>query len=325
MPVQGNEKRKLEKTINDIASGNFDERDVDQLFMGLRAHSEGYFAFREIADFVAHNDLRNKGFINNSLEAMYLSMKYLIDFTLKNIPLDLTKPFPAYIKKHFKYQINKIEEETLRKDLNLTQSRASSRIDNLFTENQKTKTAELKRDHIKDNDKKLIEYLIGRVIARPTYTAEELISELLAVLKLNNLEVDTQRLKSQTDKITLCILVLIHNTKYEINAEKHALCKIQCEHSSIPYNTRYVDIDGQEVHIEHSFGNLCINGEVSVPNGEHESIISHAILKTNLSVSSWCSDEMFSIKTHDHDFQTNEISFDAHLGIGDDFKLIPIR
>ena len=139
MAIQGNDKLKAQKTIDDIAKGDFDERDIDSLFMGLRAHSFNNEVLREIADFVAHNILRNKGLTNQSLEAFYLSFKYFSEYMTHQKSLDITSPFPIYIKKLMKYQIYKCDENLLREKFNVTQERLKSRIDNLFKDNKKEK------------------------------------------------------------------------------------------------------------------------------------------------------------------------------------------
>ena len=79
-PVKSNEKRKTQGLINKIQSGQFDENDVDGLFMKLRAYSTGFRVFREIADLIAHNDQRNHGLVNQALETVYLRMKFFMEY-----------------------------------------------------------------------------------------------------------------------------------------------------------------------------------------------------------------------------------------------------
>ncbi|HDU8584939.1 TPA: hypothetical protein RG682_000381 [Vibrio alginolyticus] len=92
------DKTKAQKLVTKLEAGDFDENDVDNLFMRLRAYSHGNKVFREVADFVAHNDERNRGITNESLEAFYLSFKFFEEYTSSKKPLDITSPFPLYIK-----------------------------------------------------------------------------------------------------------------------------------------------------------------------------------------------------------------------------------
>ena len=61
------EKTKVQKIVEKIESGHFDENDIDNIFMKLRAYSKNFWVFREIADFVAHNDERDRGLVNQAL------------------------------------------------------------------------------------------------------------------------------------------------------------------------------------------------------------------------------------------------------------------
>ena len=81
--ISGNSKEKAQKIVSRIESGKFDEIDVDSLLMLLRAFSNDHLIFREISDFVAHNDERKKGITTNSLEAFYLNLKYFIEYVSK--------------------------------------------------------------------------------------------------------------------------------------------------------------------------------------------------------------------------------------------------
>lgn len=88
------EKSKLQKSIQKIESGSFDENDIDNIFMKLRAYSTKFSVFREIADFVAHNDQRDRGLVNQALEHMYLSMRFFLDYQGENKKqLDISESF----------------------------------------------------------------------------------------------------------------------------------------------------------------------------------------------------------------------------------------
>lgn len=137
------EKAKAQKVIDKIQDGRFDENDIDNLFMRLRAYSGEHRVFREIADFVAHNDSRYKGMTNASLEAFYLSLQYFVDYPYQDKALDVSHPIPLYIKKLMKYQVDKCDPEQLRSEFKVTPERLKSRIDNYFRDDKKAKTTEL--------------------------------------------------------------------------------------------------------------------------------------------------------------------------------------
>jgi hypothetical protein len=328
MAIQGNEKLKVQKTINDIAEGNFDERDVDSLFMGLRAHSASLVVFREIADFVAHNDLREKGLTNQSLEAFYLSFKYFSEYITPKKSLDIISPFPIYIKKLMKYQIDKCDERVLREKFNVTQERLKSRIDNLFKDNKKEKTTSLKNGKISKPNFEALQHVLGFIGSKPAYTQEQIVSELLSVIKANDLELDEEKFLQQSDKITLCILTLIHKSNYDIKGHKHGFCEISCENLSYPYNQNYVDADGNNVQIEHSHGKLQINGHVTVINRGKDLTVCYPVLQTELATEDWCDENMYSIEQIDagnNQIMYKKVIFDSDIGINEQFRLVAIN
>ncbi|MCK8109134.1 hypothetical protein MTF64_19840, partial [Pseudoalteromonas sp. 2CM41L] len=75
--MKGIEKNKAQKLILKIEKGQFDENDIDSLFMRMRAHSNKMPVFREIADFVAHNDQRDRGCSGQLILATVLESWYL--------------------------------------------------------------------------------------------------------------------------------------------------------------------------------------------------------------------------------------------------------
>ena len=139
------EKVKAQKLLLKLESGDFDENDIDNIFMRLRAYSYGNRIFLEVADSIAHPDKRNKGVCVESLEAFYLNFKYFLEYVSPNKSLDIGKPFPLYVKKLMKYQIDKCNEAHLKEKFNVTRRRLKSRVDTIFSEDKNSKKAFLKK------------------------------------------------------------------------------------------------------------------------------------------------------------------------------------
>jgi len=70
--MKASEKAKAQKVLDRILAGCFEENDVEILFMKLRGFSSGHRVFQEVAHFVAHNNIRNRGFLHQALERFYL-------------------------------------------------------------------------------------------------------------------------------------------------------------------------------------------------------------------------------------------------------------
>jgi hypothetical protein len=307
--INGNERAKAQRTVNDISAGRFDERDIDHLFMSLRAHCGQHKIFREVADFVAHNEIREKGITKQSLEAFYLSFKYFSEYVSPKKALDIAIPFPAYIIKLMKYQVDKCDEARLRQEFNVTKSRLKSRIDNLFKIDNKARTACLSKQ-LSDSNLRALQYILGFIGSYPAYTQDEIISELIEVLNVNKLAFDRGSVLSQGDRIMLCILSLIHESKYDFKGHKTGYCNISCETTTLP-------------HIEQSYGNLQINGHVAVVNGGKEVTVAYPIITTNLDVEEWCSESLFSFEKSEGGMQFRKVSFNGPIGVSENFRLIP--
>lgn len=320
MSIKGNEKVKVQKTIEDLSMGNFDERDIDYLFISLRAYSGNYKIFKEVSHFVAHNDLRNQGVTNESLEAFYLSFKYFSEYITDQRTLDIGVPFPSYIIKLMKYQIDKCKEDDLRK-FNVTKNRFKSRLDKYFKINKKNKTALLSK-RLSELNYSAINHILGFIGSHPAYTQQEIITEIVQVLHLNKMTFNEQDILNQSDRIMLCVLPLIHNTKYDFKGHKNGTCSIGCEKNSIPFDMTFINENGVLVEIKESFGNLQINGTVPTINKEHEIMVSFPVITTNLDVEKWCDNSLFTIDEREGRYKLKVVNFDGSVGINQKFNLI---
>ena len=317
MSIQGNEKAKTQRTVEDVSVGNFEERDIDHLFMSLREHCGPYLIFRDVADFVAHNNIRNKGIVTQSLEAFYLSFKYFFEYVSPKRALDIGRPFPTYIVQLMKYQIDKCNEIDLKEKFNVNKARLKSRIDKLFKIDKKSDTTCLSKRLSRPNYM-AINHILGFIGSHPAYTQDKIIAELISVLSKNRLAFEERDIFSQGDKIMLCILSLIHNSEYDFKGHKKGYCNISCEKHEIPYGVAYVNKDGTPVKVNQSYGNLQINGHVAVNSKGKEVTVAYPVITTNLEVENWCNESLFSIERS----HFRKVSFEGPIGIGPEFKLV---
>jgi hypothetical protein len=310
------EKAKAQKLVLKLESGNFDENDVDNIFMRLRAYSHGNRIFREVADFVAHNDERNQGVAAESLEAFYLSIKYFLEYVSPKISLDIGSPFPLYVKKLMKYQIDKCKDSDLKEKFNVTKHRLKSRIDTIFSEDKKNKKAFMKKPKISEDTLKALQHILSFIGSHPAFDQEQVISELLAVFRVNKLNVNKDELLKHSDRIVACVALLLHEATFEYGAHKQGYCKVSCEKTSIPYNQKFVDQDGNPVELNESFGNLQVIGCVLLEKDGKDLTVCYPLMTTNLSAEDWCDDDMFVIEpiTDDHpNYLHRKIVFDQQL------------
>lgn len=290
------EKIKVQKIIDKIQQQEFDDNDIDNLFMKLRAYSNGFKLFREIADFVAHNDERHKGITVESLQAMFYSMRYFVEYTSSQKTLDITKPFPIWIKKLIKYQIEKIDKNKLQTEYHVLPNRLKTRIDKGFQDNKTLKTTELINGKLSLETLKAIQYVMSFIISKPVYQQEEIIDELINVLKKNNINFTEDIIKKNADKITLCVLLLLHNTEFKHDGHKKGRCSISAENLSIFHDTKFIDLNGSIIEPpQQSFGTLQVNGHVTIQNKGKDVTIVFPIMSTKLNAKDYCDVNLFSI------------------------------
>ncbi len=322
--VKPAEKIKAQKIVDKIEAGDFDENDIDNLFMKLRAYSLGYRVFREIADFVAHNDNRDRGLANQSLETMYLRMKFFLEYNSPHKTLDLSKPFPLWIKRLMIFQVDKCDEKVLKEKFNVTASRLISRIENSFKSDKKAKFERYKEGKLSENTFGAIQYVMSFISGNSAFNQDKLIEELVGVLSYNNMNFDPDAIFSLSDKITLCTLLLFHQSEFDIRGHKKAHCVVAAGKDSISHKVQLFDVEGNPVEHHESFGTLSIMGTVTVKKDEKDLGISHCVMSTNLDVECWCSENLFRIEPLSHDVQNymcKRIRLDTDLIIDQDFKL----
>lgn len=323
------EKIKVQKIIRKIESGIFDENDIDNFFMKLRAYSADYRIFREVADFVAHNDERNKGIVNESLEAFYFSIKYFIEYVTDKTPLEIINPFPLYIKKLMKYQIDKCKERDLINKFKLNRIKMKSLIDNLFSENKKDNVAQLRKIKISKKDSKIIEYLLGFIGSIPAFEQKDLTSDILNVMKLNDLEFNEKDFLTNFDKIVLCVLLLLNASKFKFdNGITFGYTNISSKKEYLPYNIEYRNEEGENFIPEVSFGYLHINGNISIQKKDNSKLnVIFPLFLSTLSAEEWCSNKLFCIEPLNSEtplLMYKKIKFDSELILSDDFKITKI-
>ena len=316
------EKAKTQKLLTKIKSESFDENDIDSLFMKLRAYSLGFPVFREIADFVAHNDQRDRGLANQSLETMYLRMKFFLEYNSPKKILDLSAPFPLWIKRLMILQVDKSDETTLLEKFNVSPQRLKIRIDKGFKDDKQTKMT-IHNGKLSENTFNSIKYIMSFISGNATITQKQLINELVGVLNKNNITFNESNLRLLSDKITICILLLFHKSSFDIKGYKSGHCVITCDNEAISHNVKFVDLAGNEVKHHESFGNLKIGGTITLNNKGKDLSISHDILSTELDAELWCSDSLFHIEPFNTEVQHlyKRLKLDVDLTLNNEFRL----
>jgi hypothetical protein len=287
--------------------------------MRLRAHCSNNEYFREVADFVAHNEERNKGVALKSLEALYLSFKYFMEYVSPKKALDISLPFPMYVKRLMKFQIEKCNEADLRKKFNVTKQRLTARLDTLFKDDKPSGATVLK-GRIGAETLAALQHITSFIGVNSAFTQDDLLSQTLAVLSENKLNYDEATIRGNFDKVCLCVLVLLHNTTFNIGAHRSAHCEASCEKQSAVKNFRAIDDQNKIVVINEDFGCLDVKGYIPTLNNGKDLVMCYSLFITNLRVDDWCESDLISEQVENGTLY-KKVNLAGELSVSRNFKL----
>lgn len=316
--MKPNDKVKAQKILNKIQSGCFEETDVDSILMLLRAYSYGNKIFRELADFVAHNDERDRGIVNESIEGFYLSLRFFIDYNYSGKKLDVSEPFPKYIKKLIIHQINKCNDNEIKNECNLKKDKLIKEINKSFIANDKLDTVSLKGQSLSIDLFAAIEYVLSRIIVLPAFNLEQFIDEFIKVCLKNKLEIDELKIIKYQNKIIVCILLLLHKTRFTLFEKSPAYCEISCSHHSSLKDGFISDVN---------FGNLTLKGFTEIYVKSKTLEICFDVIETKVPADKWCDENLFIIEkiiTNNESITSRKLNFnyDLHLNSNDKISII---
>lgn len=271
------ERQKTLKTVNKIQSGNFDDDDVELLLIRLRAYSGSFKVFREAADFVAHNDLRNKGLINEALDAIGLALRFHMDYRQLKRQLNLGEKFPAYIKDLLLRLVDRFEDKELVENTRLDRVRLKRKINNHIKKSGSDHCElEIKKAG-KDACDAFI-YMFSKIEIRPVFSPNELLDEVLGVIELNEIEYSKEIMLSFKDKFVLSFALMLHDTDQELTGGKIGHCSLSFTEG----------IDDLELVVDAGI-NFDVEGMTIT--------ISHSIFETGLPISSCCGNSILNADT----------------------------
>ncbi|MDP0500457.1 MAG: hypothetical protein Q7P63_10185 [Verrucomicrobiota bacterium JB022] len=322
--MKAGEKVKTQKIIQKVEQGSFDENDVDNILMKLRDYAQRRrdSVFVEIADFVAHSKTRNRGISVDVMKTMYLNVKFLSEYKFKGRLLDMSSPFPRWIFDFMKLQLDRPFAIDLEGEFGVKLSKLRTDLCQAFTINGDD--AKLKSGRIPSHVYPAVTRLLSFIDGRAAYSQDALKTEFMRILRECNMQLNGDLFEEQFDRITLCVLLLIHNANVEYGGYRHGICKMYAKPQSI---WGYVDPRGSVVY-EGDFGCLGISAETAVNFGGQDRVFIHGLMESNLDPKDYCDPSLFLqevYKSEDHQVKLNlKLDLSHELMINADFRLVPI-
>lgn len=199
----------LKARLKRLMSGNLQVEDVAKLYVGKRSSSFGRASFRELADFAAHPDLRNRGPVTDRIRDMRTSFKPLIDQALKEDGADLMDII-ARIESNFRMandeQVERLSGGRKRKHI---QPILQSAIEKMKKAEFGTLTADERWMAISFGD---------RLVWNPALRAQEVFDDFVFVMIKNGLveKAESHKLGGIRSLVILHAISVMHGAAFDL-------------------------------------------------------------------------------------------------------------
>lgn len=326
MALQLNELVKLNQIIERIQAGHFDANDVDNLLMKLRAYAGKKTAFLEVAHFVAHSDARDRGLAQQSITAFVDAMQYFQEYVSVKRPLDLGMPFPGYIYRLFLSQTRLSDERRLKSEYKMSHSTLIKKIEANFSIDKKTDICSLRNKKGGIELFAALNYTMSFLHSKAAFHIRDLHKELKDVMRAQKVTFDETSWDFQADRISLAILCLVSNAKFELANGSQASCKLETENQFRLIKGQRRLPTGAMSSEPTSFGRLMILGEATVNSANKPPLkISFPLIETDLDPHEHCDKKLFLREKAQEDFgncTVEVVNFARDMSLSSSFKLV---
>jgi len=278
---EGYNKSVITRLTNKIMSGDFNDLNVRELLIELRDYSDKNSLFRELAHFLAHpTEGRKQGKFVDYIISYSKEVKFVWEYRLYKKQFDLYKPFPKYILNCIYNKINTIDKMKLQNKFNMTPHKLKKEINKHIIEDEKTNMVFITPNTFPKLHNVIIYCLSQIGIQKELLDQNIIIDDIIRTLKNNDISFNESEFKKMSDKIMLCILLLLHLSPLQINKNSN---------EEIPYCSILFDRLGNNINGSH----LGLYGILNSPEGD-EIKIAFPIISTNLLLSEYCDDNLLN-------------------------------
>jgi len=196
----------LKARMSRLLSGDFPADDITKLYAGLRAASYGCMSFREIADFAAHPDLREKGPVTQVVRDLITTFTPLLDRALGSQNPPIEKLLDRVVS-----NFRMATDEQLFRICGLSRS-ATKKIVDVGLAKMRKGEGEL----LTSVEGTVLSGLGDRLIWNPVFRGDEIFADFRTVMLKNKIleQRDASKLDAARDLILLHAIVTMHGTAY---------------------------------------------------------------------------------------------------------------
>lgn len=193
--------------------GEFVVDDLKTLFLSLRFRSYGRKLVKEIGDFVAHADERDRGIATDLFSPFIAHVRFQMPYYREPVDLgDLPASFPDVLT----YNLDRIEAQTIYRDTGFRPKQAKRKFPDLLRKFSKKPDGRYRQTVKLDQDEtKLLSVLIGYVVVKAAFTDSDLIREFIETLVKNDLleQKETKKFQELQTLVALFGMSTMHQCK----------------------------------------------------------------------------------------------------------------
>ena len=198
----------LRHRVRRLMAGDFRTEDLDRLFLGQRDRAWNFAAFREVGDFVAHRETREKGLLTQVGKDIFTSVD------VWSLKMRGCEPSWADLERAAEANLRLASDEQLRSGCGCQRGTAKKRMKSAFLKIQR-------KESPTELEKKALNYLGNRFIWKPAFTSTQLFNEFKEVLIRNNIvkKTDAALLRGSENFISLYTLCLMHGSTIVLDTD----------------------------------------------------------------------------------------------------------
>lgn len=202
-------KTELQVRARRLMEGRANSEDLDRLFLDQRESSHGTESFREVGDFLAHRDQRNKGPVTQRVRDIFTS------FRVWSLGLRGLKPTLEDLRAAGFANLSLSTDEEIRLGSGLRRDPARQKFDQAL----RKLTA---GDPLSQSEMALVGYLANRFVWKPAFTDEALYESFVQVCLSNDVveRADLDKLAEAKNFLTLWAITRLHGAVIKV-AEGH--------------------------------------------------------------------------------------------------------
>jgi hypothetical protein len=316
---------KIEQLIRRVESGKFDAIDIDSLLIKLRPYARSKRVFREIADFVAHADLRNQGVSCVSMTGFADAMRFFVEYVGRSQALDISKPFPAYIYRLFRSQTVMTNEAELRQRFRVSHQSLLKKIEGNFKINKTSRMCSIRPNKDGKEFLEALQYVTGFIHSKPAFDIAVFHTELQELLTEQDIDFDKDKYRTQIDRVSLALLCLISGTEFVLPDGDVAKCLLTTEHHyRILAGKRKIPI-GEVTNEPSHFGALQVSGNIQVIHQGTPITVAYPLLTTKLNPRDHCDATLFEVVSELNEFgeyRVEYVNLAADMVLTSHFRLV---